>query len=167
LFCPIVYDGYVMPSQQARHLVGATFISNNSSTDWQLADDQDNIKKLQQVMPDIFEHSVIKLCSRASVRAVSHDRMPLVGALADKNIILEQYADLYKGRASHVYDEAEYYTGLYINAAHGARGFVSSFLSAQIIAAQLNNEPLPVSSDVMDALHPSRSIIKRCFKRQY
>ena len=165
LACPIAYEGYVIPAVQGRHLCGASFIAGDNDCQPRDKEDRENIQMLSQVLP-VFQEDEAALSSRASVRAVSRDRMPLVGPVASLELLQNSYHDLYKGRPDACYPASEYYPGLYINAAHGARGLVSSFLSAEIIAAQLNNEPLPVLSDVAEALHPSRSIIKRILKRQ-
>jgi tRNA 5-methylaminomethyl-2-thiouridine biosynthesis bifunctional protein len=42
---------------------------------------------------------------------------------------------------------------LYISSGHGSRGLITAPLSGELIAAWLNNEPLPVPADVAQACH--------------
>jgi len=92
-------------------------------------------------------------------RTVAKDRVPVVGAVPDETFFNAQYSDIRHGNTSKSYLPAEYLEGLYISAAHGSRGFTSSFISAEIIAAQLAGEPSPVNKKVLDYLNPSRFIV--------
>ena len=98
-------------------------------------------------------------------RAMSKDRVPIVGAVPDQEFFVEEYADIKHGRKNKSYRPAEYLDGLYISAAHGSRGFTSSFLSAEIIAAQITGEPAPVSKRILDYLQPSRFIVNDLKRR--
>lgn len=68
---------------------------------------------------------------RAAVRVTAPDRMPVAGPIAGAG-------------------------GLFVLAGLGARGFTSAFLCAELIAAQALGEPLPVETDVAEALDPAR-----------
>ncbi len=68
---------------------------------------------------------------RAAVRVTAPDRMPVAGPMAGAG-------------------------GLFVLAGLGARGFTTAFLCAELIAAQALGEPLPVETDVAEALDPAR-----------
>ncbi|MDH3342803.1 MAG: hypothetical protein OEM07_03680 [Gammaproteobacteria bacterium] len=68
---------------------------------------------------------------------------------------------MHHGRPRAQYPQAKYLSGLYVNAAHGSRGICSSFLSAEILAAMIVNEPLPVSKEIVDHLSPARFLMRK------
>ncbi|MFW2374655.1 MAG: bifunctional tRNA (5-methylaminomethyl-2-thiouridine)(34)-methyltransferase MnmD/FAD-dependent 5-carboxymethylaminomethyl-2-thiouridine(34) oxidoreductase MnmC [Gammaproteobacteria bacterium] len=161
----VCYEGYLLPAVDQQHVLGASFKPGQTSTELLETEHQENIQSLKQWLPDLFETPQV-LQGRAAIRVASPDRMPIVGALADMDFCLSHYSDLQKGKPATQYPHAQYLPGLYVNTAHGARGLTSSFLSAEIIAAQLNKEPLPVSNRVAYALNPSRFMIRALKKGQ-
>lgn len=54
--------------------------------------------------------------------------------------------------------------GLYINSGHGSRGLITAPLSGELIAAWLDDEPLPVPRDVAEASHPNRFMLRRLIR---
>ncbi|MBL1274900.1 MAG: FAD-dependent 5-carboxymethylaminomethyl-2-thiouridine(34) oxidoreductase MnmC [Ectothiorhodospiraceae bacterium] len=165
LSCVICHDGYIIPESNGKHVIGASFIAGDDSVETRLEDDRENINRLRNALPDLFsgepsgEISIVN--SRAAVRATTPDRLPLVGPVADAVFFAENYHDLHKGRPVEKYASAKYLAGLYVNAGHGARGLTSAFLSAEVIATQLNDEPLAVSDSIWQALSPSRFTIRK------
>jgi len=160
LHMPICYDGYIIPEYNNQHIIGATFKPVEKSTATNIEEHKENINCLNQWLPNVFDVDENKIDGRAALRAVTPDRMPLVGPVASLKHLNNEYADLKKGKPAEKYSNAEYLPGLYVNVGHGARGLTSCFLSAEMIAAQLNNEALPVSDRVKNALHPSRFVIR-------
>ena len=158
LRCPVCYDGYVLPALNDQHLIGATFQPDKTSVDVTADDHEDNIRRLKHALPAIFNTG--EQSGRAAIRAMTADRLPMVGPVANIEHFYQQYSDLQKGRPAHQYVDGEYLPGLYVNVAHGARGLTTSFLSAELIAAQLNNQPVPVSERVQQALSPIRFVIR-------
>jgi len=161
LSCAICHDGYILPESNGKHVIGASFNTGDDSTESRLEDDRDNISRLRKSLPDLFSGELSILNSRAAVRATTSDRLPLVGPVADEAFFTENYHDLHKGRPAEKYVSAKYLDGLYVNAGHGARGLTSAFLTAEVIASQLNDEPLAVSDSIWQALSPSRFTIRK------
>ncbi len=161
---PIAYGGYVLPEVDAQHVVGASFELDDCSTELRELQDQANLADLDSCFKGLFKMQDIR-GGRASVRAITPDRTPVVGPAPVKQYYLDNYADLYRGKAARSYPLARYLPGLYVNTGHGARGFSSAFLSAQLLAATICDEPLPVSNRVRYALHPARFLI-RSFKKK-
>jgi len=91
--------------------------------------------------------------------------VPVVGGVSCAEQLKNDYADLYLGKSPYRYPLASTLSGLYVNTGHGARGFSSAFLSSEVVAAMICDEPLPVSSRVKHALHSSRFLI-RSFKKK-
>ncbi|MCK1787233.1 hypothetical protein L9Z73_23665, partial [Pseudomonas sp. TNT11] len=50
--------------------------------------------------------------------------------------------------------------GVYINSGHGSRGLVTAPLCAELLAAWLDDEPLPLPKSVADACHPNRFALR-------
>jgi len=165
LQCVICHDGYVTPAMDGIHIVGATFSINDKSMNVSVADHEDNINSLQQHIADVKGINVDALQGRVSRRAVTADRLPMIGALADNDFFNTHYHDLHKGKKPDSYPSAKYHPGLYVNTGHGSRGITSSFLTAQWLASQINNEPSTLSRRVQQALNPSRFIIRQLKKK--
>ena len=146
--------------------MGATFKPGQDSIDVNVPEHEENLAQLEHWLPDIATVSAASLQGRAALRAVTPDRMPLVGAVVDVERFKNTYADLQKGKSASQYSPAPCYAGLYVNVGHGARGLTSCFLSADLIAAQLNNELLPISRRVQYALNPARFMVRALKKGQ-
>lgn len=93
------------------------------------------------------------------MRCHSPDHLPIAGPLADVERFRQDYAGLRDGKVIE-YPELATQKGLYVNLAHGSRGFSQSLLTAEILASEINGEPAPVSTRVLDALHPMRFAAK-------
>ncbi|MCY1457434.1 tRNA 5-methylaminomethyl-2-thiouridine biosynthesis bifunctional protein MnmC [compost metagenome] len=61
---------------------------------------------------------------------------------------------------------APWLDGLYVNSAHGSRGLITAPLSGELLAAWLDDEPLPVPRAVAEACHPNRFALRRLIRGQ-
>ena len=162
LKCAVCHEGYVLPEHAGEHVMGATFDVGNQSLVISSGDHIKNVNSTNQWMSNLFSDvDMNALKGRVGFRATTVDRLPVAGAVPDLAYYQLEYNDLHKGKPEHKYPQARYLPGLYVNVGHGARGLTSSLLSAEIIAAQLNDEPVPVSNSVQYALHPARFIIRK------
>ena len=50
--------------------------------------------------------------------------------------------------------------GLYVLSGYGARGLVWSALAAELLASQLEHDPLPITRDLCEAVDPARFILR-------
>lgn len=163
---PLSYEGYLMPSINDEHVAGASFQLDDCATEIRMTEHMENLAAINTACDNLFKESAIK-GGRASIRAVTPDRMPVVGPAFDQAKYLQDYADLYKAGPAGRYVNATYLSGLYINSGHGARGFTSAFMCAEYLAAMICDEPLPVANRVRYALHPARFLIRNLKKNQY
>jgi tRNA 5-methylaminomethyl-2-thiouridine biosynthesis bifunctional protein len=92
-----------------------------------------------------------------AVRCVSHDRLPLAGAVADAPAV---QVEPLRWRGAHSVDLPRV-PGVFVLAALGSRGLTLATLSAQLIAAQLEGEPAPLTRDLIDAICPGRFLLRR------
>jgi len=151
-------DVYFTPLIANKHFLGATYSRDSDSVEIDDNDNESLLDGLNGVYPGIFNRDSIDE-SWVGFRAMSKDRIPIAGAVPDVQFYIEHYADINHGKKDKTYQPARYLTGLYISAAHGSRGFTTSFLCAELIASQIKGEPSPVSKSVLDYLNPSRFVV--------
>ncbi|MCF5644274.1 bifunctional tRNA (5-methylaminomethyl-2-thiouridine)(34)-methyltransferase MnmD/FAD-dependent 5-carboxymethylaminomethyl-2-thiouridine(34) oxidoreductase MnmC [Pseudomonas syringae] len=159
-------EGYVAPARLGEHTLGASFDFNSTDLTPNLADHLDNLGLLREISADLtarldatdLPHE--QLQGRAAFRCTSPDYLPIVGPLADRDRFVQTYAALSKD-ARQVPDIAcPWLDGLYVNSGHGSRGLITAPLCAELIAAWLDNEPLPLPRSVAEACHPNRFALR-------
>ncbi|MBL4711780.1 MAG: FAD-dependent 5-carboxymethylaminomethyl-2-thiouridine(34) oxidoreductase MnmC, partial [Gammaproteobacteria bacterium] len=151
---------YVTPSIHGKHYVGATYSRASTKSDIDKEDKDVLFTALNNVCPDIFKQTDYS-DAWVGFRSMSEDRVAIVGAMPNTTFFSEEYKDLCHGKQNKNYRPACYEQGLYLSVAHGSRGFTSSFLCAEIIAAQIEGEPMPVSKKILNYLSPSRFVVKK------
>jgi tRNA 5-methylaminomethyl-2-thiouridine biosynthesis bifunctional protein len=161
--CGISADRYITPAAKGEHVLGASYDLENASPALSLSDQQHNIESINRLLPGLFEQQA-GLTGRVAFRAVSEDRVPVVGCVPDIDAFQRDYHDLRHGRHSKHYPAGTYLPGLYVSTAHGSRGLASCFIAAEILASLICNEPLPLEKDVLDYLNPARFIIRKLKK---
>jgi len=162
---PLSFEAYLMPENNGLHVSGASFELDDHTSDLRDKDFLDNLQNVEHWFEGLFNNDDIT-GGRASVRAVTTDRLPIVGHVIDCHKALKDYADLNKGKAASRYPRAEVLSGLFVNTGYGARGFSSAFLCSEFLAAKICDEPLPVSSRVRYALDSSRFLIRSLRKKK-
>ena len=125
----------------------------------------ENIQNLNSHFPGMFKQPT-ELTGRVGFRAVSQDRIPIVGLVPDKSWFNEHYSDLHHGKVRKKYELGQYFNGLFVNAAHGSRGLTTSFISAEILLSQIEGSPIPVTTSILNALSPARFLIRNLKRNQ-
>ncbi len=120
---PICANGYFSPKVNGSHVVGSSY-SDTKNDRIDEEEHKSNVEKLKKIHS--FNVNIVN--GKVGFRAVTKDRMPLVGV---KN-------------------------GIYVNTGHGSRGSTSSPLCAEIIADLIDNKPLPVDNEIITALDLNR-----------
>jgi tRNA 5-methylaminomethyl-2-thiouridine biosynthesis bifunctional protein len=159
------FDAYVTPEHNGVHYAGASYRAGDDSTQLSQVEQDETLSHLQQCLPGVFT-APARLNGRVGFRPVSDDKTPIVGAVPDQHAFAEDYKELHHGRPNEHYPAARYLTGLYISAAHGSRGLCSSFLAAEMLAAMIVNEPLPVSQHTVEHLSPARFLMRKLKRGQ-
>jgi len=129
LHAVICRDGYIAPAVNGWHTIGATIQKDDEDPQPRAADDDENFQRLARLLPGFATDPALLQSGRVSWRAVTQDRLPLVGRLAD---------------------------GLYASLAHGARGMTCAPLCAAWLAALMTGEVLPLPSPWIARLDPLR-----------
>jgi tRNA 5-methylaminomethyl-2-thiouridine biosynthesis bifunctional protein len=159
-------EGYVAPARLGEHTLGASFDFTSDDLTPTAAEHLGNLELLREISGDLTERLALdglpaeQLEGRAAFRCTSPDYLPIVGPLADKNAFLEAYAVLRKDARQTPDTACPWVDGLYVNSGHGSRGLITAPLSGELIAAWLDNEPLPLPRAVAEACHPNRFVLR-------
>lgn len=164
----VCHDGYISPVlHDGTHCLGATFHPGSTQAAITQEDHHRNHAQQQMFLPELVATlpPVEQWQGRTSVRCQSPDALPLVGPVGNIEKFREDYAGLRDGKVMD-YPPLAVEEGLYLNVAHGSKGFGQCLLTAEILASELNNEPAPVTAAVLNALHPMRFATKDLKRRK-
>ncbi len=89
-----------------------------------------------------------------------------MGPLADREAFTQAYAVLGKDARQVPETPCPWLDGLYLNSAHGSRGLVTAPLAGELLAAWIDDEPLPVPRAVAEACHPNRFFLRDVVRGQ-
>ena len=143
--------GYVSPEVDGVRCAGATFAVDDDDTALRAADHADNLDKLDAMLPGFASgFSAARLSGRVGFRPASPDRLPMIGAVADAGV------PPHKPELAAVARQP----GLYVLSGYGARGLVWSALAAELLASQLEHDPLPLTRDLCEAVDPARFVVR-------
>jgi tRNA 5-methylaminomethyl-2-thiouridine biosynthesis bifunctional protein len=123
----VLRGGMVLPPVDSLCVVGASFDIDDEDPLPREESHAGNLERLQRILP--AEKISFPLEGRVAFRSVAPDRLPLAGKIGEN---------------------------LYGAFAYGSRGLVWAALAAEIIASELEGEPLPVEGKLADALSPAR-----------
>src|SRR5204862_5311387 len=123
------WGGYVLPTRTGL-LFGATHDRGDEACDVRAVDHARNLDTLAARMPALAERlRAVDLQGRATIRAITPDRLPIAGAAAG---------------------------GLFALAGFGARGFAFAPLLAEHVAALALDAPSPLPTALAALLAPAR-----------
>lgn len=142
--------GYLTPLAGEAACLGSSPISA-TGTDADAA--RANLALLAGMLPDSASISSDHTTGRRCTRPGTPDRLPVVGPLADPASFQPKHAG-----SLHL---APRQPGLYALTGFGARGLVWSGLTAELLACQINGEPLPLERELVLALDPARFLARQ------
>lgn len=127
-------------------IVGASFVDGDTDTALRAEEHRENLDKLKALLPELQgDFDANSLPGRVSFRAASQDRMPLVGTLPQVQL-----------KEQHTLENLPRQAGLHTLLGFGARGLSWAPLAAELLAAQLNGECLPLEKPLLRMLDPAR-----------
>lgn len=154
-------EGYISPAEDGRFCTGATFNLKDTETAARVSDHQTNLDNLREHLPAFeFDVDVHNLEGRVAFRCSLPDYLPCVGALPVVDRMVDDFAPLRKNARAGITAAGSYWRGLYINIGHGARGLAYTPVCAELLAAEINNEPAPLPRELVSALNPARFVIR-------
>ena len=131
----VLRGGMVLPPVEGICVVGASYDIDDDDPSPRADSDAGNLERLERILATSVKISNFE--NRVGFRSVTPDRLPVVGRLGE---------------------------GVYGAFAYGSRGLVWAALAAEIIAAELNGEPLPIEGKLVDAIHPGRFARRAAFR---
>ena len=162
----ICHKGYLTPENHGIHCIGATFEKNAVDHIATKEDDEYNLAMLEQSMPGFAGWTENDInSSKARVRCMTPDHMPVVGAMPDIDEHVACYPHLRKDKNWKYQTPAPYLDNLYLLTGLGARGLVTAPLLASILAAELSKTPYPVDDEMLFNLSPNRFVVRELVKR--
>ena len=163
-------EGYVAPARLGEHTLGASFDFKSDDLTPTAAEHAGNLEMLREISTDLLHRldadslAPEQLEGRAAFRCTSPDYLPIVGPLGEREAFDHAYVVLRKD-ARQVPDVAcPWLPGLYINSGHGSRGLITAPLCGELLAAWLEDEPLPVPRGVAEACHPNRFALRNLIR---
>jgi tRNA 5-methylaminomethyl-2-thiouridine biosynthesis bifunctional protein len=110
----------------------------------------ENLARLRGLLSDPHAAEGAPLQGRVGFRSIAPDRLPLVGRLPDFDAA---------GSTERLRDVPRH-PGLYTLLGYASRGLIWAGLGAELLAAQIEGEPLPLETGLVDALDPARFVLR-------
>ena len=152
----ICSDGYLSPANNKQHCLGATFSTENMNVALGDEDHLSNIHRLKCCSMSLFENLKNNITGgRVSFRCTSFDYFPLLGELLDNTLLKAN-----PPRPNAKPESLPWIKGLYINVAHGSRGFTSAPFCAELLAQIICGEPY-TNHELISALNPNRFLLRK------
>jgi tRNA 5-methylaminomethyl-2-thiouridine biosynthesis bifunctional protein len=123
----VLRGGMVLPAVEGVCVVGASYDIDDEDAAPRAESDAGNLERLERMLGAKVDNR--NVTSRVAFRSVAPDRLPVAGKIADR---------------------------VYGAFAYGSRGLIWAALAAELIAAELEGEPLPIEGKLADAMHPQR-----------
>ncbi|MDA5604616.1 bifunctional tRNA (5-methylaminomethyl-2-thiouridine)(34)-methyltransferase MnmD/FAD-dependent 5-carboxymethylaminomethyl-2-thiouridine(34) oxidoreductase MnmC [Enterobacter sp. PI-10] len=163
----LCYDGYLTPQNPSNghHCIGASYHRGETDMRYSEVDQAQNRQRLIDCFPDAAwakEVDVSAGDARCGVRCATRDHLPMAGNVPDYQATLEVYQDLANNRDKAV--SAPVYPELYILGGLGSRGLCSAPLLAEVLAAQMSGEPIPLDRITLAGLNPNRLWVRKLLK---
>ncbi len=142
-------EAYMTPPVEGIICVGATYDKSTERKLWQSSQDE-NLQRAEEILGSP-QGAGAPLQGRVGFRTMAPDRLPLVGALPDSRS---------EDRTERLRDLPRH-PGLHALLGYASRGLIWAPLAAEILACQLEDEPLPVEATLAAALDPGRFLLKQ------
>lgn len=149
-------DGYITPSIDGVHYLGASFHADDAEAQCRERDHEHNLQLLKAMCPSLYHtHANVKMQGRVAWRCQSKDYLPLAGPLLDAQLLESQ-----KIYHNHPIQDLPWLDGLFVNIGHGAKGFLTAPMCGQMIANVIAKAPQAVDHQLINAMQPNRFILR-------
>ncbi|MDD5295928.1 MAG: bifunctional tRNA (5-methylaminomethyl-2-thiouridine)(34)-methyltransferase MnmD/FAD-dependent 5-carboxymethylaminomethyl-2-thiouridine(34) oxidoreductase MnmC [Rhodocyclaceae bacterium] len=146
-------EGYVTPDVDGMAALGASYDLDDDDPEPRVSGHEANLARLERLLPGAAARMDPETMEgKVGFRPATLDRLPLVGALPSG---LRQ-----EGARETQLRHLARHPGLYGALGYGSRGLVWAPLMAELLASQLEGEPLPLESDLMESLDPGRFLLR-------
>lgn len=160
---PLCGDGHVLPAYQGMHAVGASYHLGSVDTTNHVVDECDNLAKLAKIPANIAWSNEVKE-NWTGIRTAAPDYLPLVGPAPDPDLFMERFAALASDSKRWIPHQGTFFPGLFVCTGFGSRGLTTIPLSAEWLAALINQEFGFIPNSMARALSPARFLFKKIIK---
>lgn len=162
---------YMAPARNERLCLGATYNLRDDEPGLRDSDHQTNLNHLQDFGPNwqtLAESTGMQaICGgRVGFRCTTPDYLPMVGPVPDSQRFVDCYGAMVRNAKRIPAAETPHLPGLWLNIGLGSRGLASAPLCAELIAAQISGDALPVSQAIYEALWPGRFLLRDMIRRR-
>ena len=148
-------EGYLSPAVENMHSLGATFSKEHTDLEVNQKDHDANLAMLKTIARPL-QSALLVNGGRAALRCSTPDYYPLVGQLLDATKLLTE--SIRPNAPTH---SLPWLNGMYMNVAHGSRGFTSAPLCAELLACLICGEALPMQETLAGLLNPNRFLLRQ------
>jgi len=163
-------DGYITPSNDGRHSIGATYNLGVDNANIRLSDHQANIDQINRTdsaLGAMLTPVDIKtLNGRANFRCTTRDYLPIAGPVPKVNHMKDIFAFLRTDARKNSPELGSYHANLYINCGMGSRGLSYAPITAELIADEITHSLSSTERDLRLAMHPARFLIRDLKKKR-
>ncbi|HEY4372517.1 MAG TPA: bifunctional tRNA (5-methylaminomethyl-2-thiouridine)(34)-methyltransferase MnmD/FAD-dependent 5-carboxymethylaminomethyl-2-thiouridine(34) oxidoreductase MnmC [Burkholderiales bacterium] len=155
--------GYCLPPVRGMMWSGASYFPRDTDVSARPEEHRANLARVADMLPENdFTALPAGLAAHVGFRAVSPDRLPLVGAAPQWEAVTGAGVNR-RGFASVDLPRQH---GLYLIGGLGSRGLTWAALAGEIVASQIDGEPLPVEADLLESIDPARFLVRRLKRGQ-
>ena len=142
-------EAYLTPAIDGWHSLGASY-DDDADPALRVSSQHENLEKIRSLLGNPCLATGAPLAGRVGFRCVAPDRLPLVGAVPETHA----------GARLERLREVPRQDGLYGLLGYASRGLIWAPLAAELLACQLDNEPLPLEAELVAALDPARFLLR-------
>ncbi len=159
----LCHEGYLTPSIQGEHCMGATFKRHDQDIEYRASEQIDNHQKLKKCIANKpwVDSITVNEQAHVGVRCTTRDHFPYVGALTDYNQLKQNYE-----LASSTNKNLTVLSGVYLLTGLGSRGLCSAPLLGELLASDINNESLPLDKNIVKRMQIPRQWINYMLKNK-
>lgn len=153
----------VLPPVEGITVAGGTYDIGDEETRTTSAAHQRNLAGLMQFLPaGLPPVDPATLAGAVGFRAVSPDRLPLIGAMPDLDAMRVRAGPPQRARLA----DLPRLPGLYGAFGYASRGLTWAALGGELVASLIEHEPCPLEASLADAVDPARMALKTLRRRQ-
>ena len=153
-------NGYLTPAQNGQVTFGASFVNDDSDLELRSDEHLANLQRLQEILPEFKVQTAAidlrNMSGRVALRAVTPDRLPLVGRVPKAETKSPRHLSL---------QNLPRLPNLFALLGLSARGIVWAPLCAEHLACIMNEEPSPLPQVMVDAIDAGRFYLRELRQR--
>ena len=167
----ICHEGYIAPTDPLypeQFTCGATYELKSTESALLQSSQDENIGELKRYLSDFrtLDENNLPLQGRVEFRCRSSDYLPIIGPVPDTQRFQNTFAAYSRNSKAHIPAFGTYHEGLFINIAHGSRGFGTAPLSAALIRSYIMQQPYPLAFNLTTALNPARFLTRKLVRNK-